>query len=573
MVPLVFALLGAAPAWSAGAERADLLIVGGRVYTLAWDEPSPTGAPAGNAPRSPGWRPDAEAVAIRGDRIVFVGSAREAQAWRGPRTRVLDARGGTVLPGLVDAHVHVAGLGEAMSRLDLRGVPTEAEAVDRVASHAARVPKGEWIVGRGWDEGAWAGRYPDMKRLSERVPDHPVLLAGLHSFAAWGNRLAFQRAGITRDTKAPAGGEILRDAAGDPTGILLNNAIALLASAVPAATDAQLEEHVRVGLLEMAKAGYVAVHEAGLDRRLLAAFEALEKKGRLPIRVYGMLAARDPGLCREWLSRGPRKDPSRRLVVRSVKAFEDGALGSRGARLLEDYGDRPGHRGVTREAYGFDRALMADMIRAGFQAAIHAIGDAANREALDFLQSVSSGAGPRDERHRIEHAQVLHPDDVPRFARLRVIASMQPPHCAEDKAWAEDRLGPVRVRGGYAWRSLRAAGARLVFSSDLIGSDHDIFYGLHSAVTRRDKERLPAGGWYAAERMTAEEAVRGYTTWAAYASFTEKETGILAAGRWADLTILDLDPFGVGESDPGRLLEGRVRATVVAGQVVHEDLR
>jgi predicted amidohydrolase YtcJ len=567
-VVLVSSVVGVSAASAAPADPADLLVVGGRVYTFTWDEPSLTGTPAANAPHSAaGWRPDAEAVAIRGDRIVFVGSTREVQSYRGPRTRVLDVRGATVIPGLVDAHTHVAGLGESLSRVDLRGVATPEQAIERVAAFAARVPKGQWVVGRGWDEGAWANHYPDMKRLSERLPDHPVFLQGLHSFAAWGNRLAFEKAGITRDTKAPEGGEIVKDAAGNPSGILLNQAVSLLASAVPPTTDAQLKDYVRLGLERMARDGYVAVHEAGVDARLLAAFQSLESEGKLPVRVYLMLGLRDPALCRTWLSRGPLTDPSRRLVIRSVKAFEDGALGSRGARLLEDYSDRPGHRGVTREGYGFDRALMADMIRAGFQAAIHAIGDAGNRDTLDFLASVAS----REARHRIEHAQVLHPDDIPRFARLGVIASMQPPHCAEDKAWAEARLGPVRVRGGYAWRSLRASGARLVFSSDLIGSDHDIFYGLHSAITRRDKERQPAGGWYPEQRMTAEEAVRGYTTWAAYSSFWEKETGLLASGRWADLTVLDIDPLALGESDPGRLLDGHIRATIVAGRVLYES--
>jgi hypothetical protein len=259
--------------------------------------------------------------------------------------------------------------------------------------------------------------------------------------------------------------------------------------------------------------------------------------------------------------------------VRSAKAYYDGALGSRGALLLAGYSDKKGHRGVGGEDYGFDRELVADLMKGGFQVAIHAIGDAANRQALNvigrvYLQKPAS----RELRHRIEHAQVLHKADLRRFARLGVIASMQPPHCAEDKAWAEDRVGPRRIKGAYAWRSLRKAGARLVFNSDLIGSDHDIFYGLHSAVTRRDKDRQPPGGWHPAERVAPEEALRAYTTWAAYAAFWEKETGALAPGRWADLTVLDLDPLVVGEEDPGRLLQGRVLATIVEGRVVHDAL-
>jgi hypothetical protein len=283
-----------------------------------------------------------------------------------------------------------------------------------------------------------------------------------------------------------------------------------------------------------------------------------------------MLAARDADLCREWQRRGPDRENGRMLTTRSVKAFYDGALGSRGARLLDDYSDRPGHRGVSGTQYGFDQSLVADMMKAGFQVAIHAIGDAGNRETLDFIESVlEAQPESRALRHRIEHAQVLHPDDVPRFARLGVIASMEPPHCVEDKTWAEARLGPQRVKGAYAWRTLRQAGARLAFNSDLTGSDHDIFYGLHSAITRRDKQLQPPGGWYPEQRMTPEEAVRGYTTWNAYAASWEKESGGLASGRWADITVMDIDPLAVGATDPGTLLRGSILATIVAGKVAY----
>jgi predicted amidohydrolase YtcJ len=327
---------------------------------------------------------------------------------------------------------------------------------------------------------------------------------------------------------------------------------------------------VLAGLERMARDGYVAVHEAGADRELMKAFHDLDVAGRLPVRVYAMLSVRDAALAREWLARGPDRNDGRRLVTRSVKAYYDGALGSRGARLHEDYSDRPGHRGVSGGQYGFDQKLVADLMKAGFQIAIHAIGDAGNRETLDFIESVErEQPGVREHRHRIEHAQVLHPDDVARFARLGVIASMEPPHCVEDKTWGEDRLGPVRVKGAYAWRTLRKAGARLALNSDLIGSDHDIFYGLHAAITRRDKTLEPAGGWYPEERLTPEEAVRGYTTWNAYAAFWEKETGVLAPGRWADITVMDVDPLSLGATDPGKLLGGKILATVVGGELAY----
>ncbi len=565
------ALLLVIGALQAGAQPADLILTNARVYTLSWDEPARDGRPAPNAPHAAaGWRPEAEAVVIAGERIVFVGKSAEAAKHAGPKTRVVDLRGATLVPGLVDSHTHVAALGEREGGVDLTGVATEAEAVARVAAFAAKLPKGQWIRGRGWDEGAWANHYPDQKLLSERVPDHPAVLVGLHSFAAWGNRLALQKAGITKATPVPEGGEIKRDAQGEPTGMFLNRATSLLTSAVPPPTDAQLEGHLLSGLLRMARDGYVAVHEAGADSRMMQALEKLDREGRLPIRVYAMLAARDAALCRRWLARGPVAGRGF-LTTRSVKAFYDGALGSRGARLLEDYSDRPGHKGLGGAEYGFDAKLVADMMKAGFQAAIHAIGDAGNRETLDFIESVYAAApAARAHRHRIEHAQLLHPTDVPRFAKLEVIASMEPAHCVEDKAWAEARLGPVRVKGAYAWRSLRRSGARLAFNSDLVGTDHDIFYGLHSAITRRDTKLEPRGGWFAEERTSAEEALRGYTNWNAHAAFWEKETGVIAPGRWADLTVLDVDPLALGESGPGQLLDGKVLMTIVAGNIRHE---
>ncbi|MFQ5791157.1 MAG: amidohydrolase [Acidobacteriota bacterium] len=552
-------------------SAADLVILHGRVYTLSWADPAADGTPSTEAPYSPagGWHPDAEAVAIQGGKIIFVGSDAEANAYRGAGTRVLDVEGATVLPGLVDSHTHVAGLGEIQSQVNLMDVETEEEAVERVAAASADIPEGRWIVGRGWDEGAWANRYPTMKLLSEKVPRHPVVLNSLHSFAVWGNRMAFELAGITRDTLSPEGGEIVKDGNGNPTGILLNRAGSLLMSAIPEPTDEQFKSYVLAGLETMAKDGYVAVHEAGAASRHMKAFEALEAEGKLPVRVYAMLSARDEDLCRAWLEKGPDTDDGM-LTTRSVKAYYDGALGSRGARLLEDYSDRPGHRGVAGDEYGFDQALVSTMMKRGFQVAIHAIGDAGNRETLDFIQSViEEQRETRELRHRIEHAQVVHPDDFRRFAELNVIASMEPAHCAEDKAWAEERLGPERVKGAYAWRTLRQAGARLVFNSDLIGSDHNIFYGLHSAITRRDKNLEPREGWYPEQRMTPEEAVRGYTTWAAYAAHWEDETGVLVPGRWADITVMSVDPLVVGTTDPGKLFEGRIVATVVGGKVVY----
>jgi len=554
--------------------RADLILTNARVYTLAWGEPATDGTPAAGAPHGPaGWTPDAQAVAIQGGRIVFVGSNAAAARWRGSTSRVIDLHGAALLPGLVDSHVHILELGRMLERVNLVGVASEAEAVEKVVARAAATPKGAWILGYGWDEGAWAGHYPTLAPLSERVPDHPVYLRGLHGYAVWGNRLAFERANITPATSAPAGGEIVKDASGNPSGVLVNAAVRLLEAAIPPPTAAQVEALVVKGLEAMARAGYVAVHEAGADSELMAAFEHLAATQRLPVRVYAMLSGRDHPLLERWLASGPGTPAAgQMLTTLGVKVFFDGALGSRGARLIAPYADRPGERGVATPEAAFDPRLTAAMMKAGFQVDIHAIGDAANREALDFVEAVMrDAASARNRRHRIEHAQVLDARDVPRFASSGVLASMQPPHAVEDMAWAEDRLGADRVKLAYAWRTLRRSGAHLVFSSDLPGTSYDAFYGLRSAIARQDRAGKPEGGWHPEQRMTAEEALRGYTSWAAYAAFVEDQTGVLAVGRWADLTAMDIDPLNVGETEPARLLAGKIRMTIVAGRIVHQD--
>ncbi len=393
----------------------------------------------------------------------------------------------------------------------------------------------------------------------------------LHGFAGWGNQMALDAAGITAESSVPVGGEMRLDSDGQPTGLFLNQAVQMLSSAVPEPSRDTLAKQVLLGLEQMAADGYTAVHDAGLDSQQMSVLEELEAEERLPIRVYAMLSLRDEDLVRKWIAKGPDTDTDSMLVTRTVKAYYDGALGSRGARLLYDYSDKPGHRGVSGDDYGFNQALNAEAMKAGFQIAIHAIGDAGNREALDILEAVfDEDPATAANRHRIEHAQVISPEDIPRLGRLGIIASMEPPHAMEDKAWAEQRLGPERILGAYAWRSLRETGARMTFNSDNPGSDHDIFYGLHSAITRQDKDQQPEGGWYPDQRVTAGEAVRAYTTWSAYASFREDETGVIEPGRWADLTVMDIDPFVLADQRPGRILDGQVLMTIVNGKVVYE---
>ena len=551
---------------------ADLILLNGNVYTFSWPDPDRDGNPARSAPFENGrWYADAEAVAIKDGDIQSIGSADQMKKFTGVNTRLIDLQGATLLPGLVDSHTHVAGLGARLTRVDLFGVETEEEAIRLVAERAAETPAGEWIIGWGWNEGAWASNYPTLELLSKAIPSHPVILKSLHGFASWGNQLAFEKSGITSETEPSVGGIILKDEQGNPSGVVLNRATALLNNAVPPPTIQQTRDLLKAGLQEMARSGFVMVHEAGCGTDQMTAMEEMERDGDLFVRVYAMLSARDETLMRHWIDRGPDKDLDGMLMTRSVKGYYDGALGSRGARLLEDYSDKPGHRGVSGEGYGFDESIVEEAMKVGFQVGIHAIGDAGNRETLDFFQSVfSESPKTRRGRHRIEHAQIIHPDDFERFVDMDIIASMQPPHAVEDKLWAEERLGPDRVKGGYAWRTLRKMGVKLVFDSDLAGSDHDIFYGLHAAMTRRDKFIQPPEGWYPDQKMSPEEALRGYTVWAAYAGFLEKKTGTIEKGKWADITVLNIDPLNVGLTDPAKLFDGEVLMTIVNGTVIYE---
>ncbi|MEE8345230.1 MAG: amidohydrolase, partial [Woeseiaceae bacterium] len=526
-------IIGCAP--EEQSKPGDLILINARVYTLDWGDPAPDGTLMPEAPRDErGWHPNADAVVVTGGEIAFVGSSAAAKKYQDESSRVVDLAGATILPGLVDSHVHVFGLGAVLERLNLTDVETEEEAIALVVERARTVPKGEWIVGQGWDEGAWADRYPDKGLLSEAVPDHPVFLQSLHSFAGWTNQMALDVAGIRSDTEVPAGGEIRVGADGEPSGLFLNNAVQVMRHAVPPPSRETYTKELLSGLNQMAADGYVTVHDAGLGPLEMSILEELEAEGRLPIRVYAMISLGYEKFIREWIEKGPDQDSDSMLVTRAVKAYYDGALGSRGALLLDDYTDKVGHRGIGGESYGFNEDLNTQAMKGGFQVGMHAIGDAGNRAALDVFESVfKEDPSTAGNRHRIEHAQVLHPDDIPRFGQLGIIASMEPAHAMEDKTWAEDRLGPERILGAYAWRSLRKTNAALTFNSDNPGSDHSIFYGLHSAITRQDKQQEPEGGWYAEQAMNADEAVRAYTTWSAYASFRENETGIIAAGRWA----------------------------------------
>ncbi|MCU0619214.1 MAG: amidohydrolase [Gemmatimonadaceae bacterium] len=554
----------------AAAGAPDLVLHNARVYTFAWDEPDGDGRPSSRAPfRDGAWRPDAAAIAIRDGRIVAVGTDAAILRRRGPRTVVRDLAGRTVLPGLVDAHTHVAEFGESLRRVDLVGVRSTDEAMARVAAWIAREqPAAEaWILGQGWDEGAWADTALTAAALDARFPGRAVYLRGLHGFAGWASGEALRRAGIGRATPDPIGGVIERDRQGAPAGRVRNRAVRLLDDAVPLPSAEEARRAWRLGLEAMADSGYVGVHEAGVDAVRLAALETLARDCALPIRVHAMLSTRDTALARRWLERGPDTSGRGGLVIRSVKAYYDGALGSRGARLLEPYTDAPTERGIAGAAYGFDSALVARLMERGFQAAIHAIGDAGNRDVIDLVAQVqASSLAGRGLAHRIEHAQILAVADVPRLAALGIVPSIQPVHAVEDLRWAGQRLGTTRLAGAYAWRSLRQVGARPPLGSDLPGSGFGLGYGLHSAVTRRDTTGQPRDGWFPAQRLTIEETVRGYSGWARRAALEPATHGRLVVGAPADLTVLDRDPMVLAPTDAAALLGLRPCAVVVGGR-------
>ena len=530
------------------AQRPDLVLLNAQVVTMNEKQPLAT------------------AVAISGGRISWVGETSEAgQRFAGART--LDLSHATVLPGIIDAHTHLLSLGESLLKLNLKDAATPEQAAERVRERARSAAPGQWILGWGWDEGAWAAHYPTHQILSEAAPDNPVLLTGLHSFASWVNRKALQAAGINRDTKDPPNGKIIRDVSGEPTGVLTDRAQALVSRLVPPPTREETKRAIAIAAEECLRHGLTSLHEARVSAADLDAYRELIREGKLRLRIYAMLDGANAALIDEWLKHGPEIDrAANRLTVRCVKVFADGALGSRGAALFEPYSDAPDRKGVVTtpepELYRMTRRCL----EAGFQVATHAIGDAANHFVLNAYERALKETHASGARLRIEHAQALAPPDIPRFVKLGVIASMQPSHCTSDMVWAETRLGPQRVKGAYAWRSVLETGAHLPLSSDFPGETLDPFAGMYAAVTRQDASGKPAGGWYPAQRLTIQEALRGYTAEAAYAGFEEKDKGSIEPGKLADLTVVSAD---VTRAPARELLSLRVLRTIIGGEIVY----
>jgi len=529
----------------------DLILAGGVVWTLDPD------------------RPDATAVAIRGDRIAAVGDDAAILALAGPRTRRIDLDGALVLPGLVDAHGHVKCLGERLAGLDLRGLASPEEVVDRVRARAAGgLPDGAWITGGGWDQNLWPGAaFPGHEPLTAAAPRVPVYLRRVDGHAGWANRAALDAARITRATADPPGGRIEKDPGGEPTGILIDNAMTMIEKARPRPSRALLKEWIAVAMRRLAAVGLTGVHDAGVPPEEVAAYRELADERALPLRVYLMWdgTTRDP--IEPLVARDPFVDYRGRLTLRAVKLMVDGAMGSRGAVLFDDYLDAPGRRGlfVTDPAEIERRAVLA--IGRGYQVAVHAIGDRGIAEVIDALARALAAAAAADPRPRIEHVQCARRADLARARRLGAVASMQPSHATSDMRWAEDRVGAERGRGLYAWRWMAEAGLPLAAGSDFPVDPEQPLFGLHAAVTRRDRSGSPAGGWHPEQRLALEEAVRAYTWGAAYAAFEEQARGRVAAGAAADLTILAEDLRAI---PPQRIHEVEVRGTIVGGQVIHD---
>lgn len=477
--------------------------------------------------------------------------------------QIIDGGGATALPGLIDAHGHILSLGQERMQADLRGSRSLHAALERVRAYAAANPQAAWIVGRGWNQVLWPEkRFPTARDLDAVIADRPVVLTRIDGHAIWVNSAAMKAAGVTAASADPKGGQIVRDSAGAPTGVFVDAASALIERRVPQPTDAQIKRALREAMRELASLGVTGVHDAGVDARQYSLYQALGEAGELAIRVYAMLA--DDEAARRLIAAGPRPPQfDDRLQMRAVKAWIDGALGSRGAAMRTDYSDQPGHRGLLLYTPAQIGELAALTAAKGWQLNVHAIGDEGNRIALDAFATRLTAAQRTTLRPRIEHAQVIALEDVPRFAELGVIASIQPTHATSDMNMAEDRVGVRRIEGAYAWRKLLQSGVRLAGGSDFPVELANPFLGLHAAVTRQDRAGRPPGGWRAAEKLSREEALQLFTLDAAYAAHMERAVGSLEPGKWADFILIDRDYFKVAESEIDDI---EVIATYVAGK-------
>jgi len=511
-------------------------------------------------------QPGAEALAWGADgRILAVGDSEELRR-RWPDVAATDLNGRTVIPGLIDAHGHLMGLGLSLLNVDLMEADSIEEVIRRLHAHAANLPEGTWLQGRGWDQTRWPGaQFPTAADLDEAFPDRPVLLGRVDGHAAWANSAAMSKVEVdlTGDWQ-PEGGFIHRDDNGQPTGIFIDRAEQVFADVIPEPGEEERARGLDLALERMVSLGLTGVHEAGTSLDDVRRYLHREAAGKLPIRIHALAdgdgAALD-ALCRM----GPVE--TARITMRGVKLYGDGALGSRGAALLEDYSDDPGNRGLLFESDSEMQRMVDKAMGCGLQVAIHAIGDRANRQVVDAIVDGRRRFPDNPGRHRIEHVQIVHRDDIPRLAEAGIIASMQPTHATSDMRWAEDRVGAERLFGAYAWQRIRAAGARLAFGSDFPVEKVDPMLGLYAAVTRQDLDGEPPGGWLPDQRVTPEVALAGFTIDTAYAGFAEHEVGSLEPGKRADFVVLDQDLLTIDASEIPQI---KVLSTWLDGQPVYK---
>lgn len=528
---------------------ADLALVNGRVWT-------------GNKTQ-----PWAEAIASRSERILAVGSNDEIKKLISSKTRVIDLQGRLALPGFIDDHTHFIDGGSHLLSVELRDAATQEEFARRVKEHASKLSAGRWITGGDWDHELWPGGPLPVKELIDRyTPNNPVFVTRLDGHMGLANSVALKMANITRETKDPPGGTIVRDPrTGEPTGVLKDNAMGLVYSVIPDATDAEYDEALQAALKAAARVGITSIHDI-TSWRDYEVYKRWRDKDRLTVRVYARTPMSQWQRQAEHVKRHGAGDNWLRLG--GLKAFMDGSLGSTTALFFEPFTDAPETAGLMVDdniPEGKLKQNIKDADKAGLQCSIHAIGDKANNLLLNYFEEAAKANGPRDRRFRIEHAQHLTPSDIQRFARLGVIPSMQPYHAIDDGRWAEKRIGPVRIKTTYAFRSLIDAGATLVFGSDWFVAPLSPLLGIHAAVTRQTIDGRNPAGWVPEQKITVEEAVRAYTSSCAYAEFAEKEKGMIDVGKLMDVAVLSQDIFRINAND---IQKTKVAYTIVGGRVV-----
>jgi len=536
-------------------REANMVFVNATVYTLNPNQPV------------------VQAVAIKHGRIVGTGNTEELLQKFSADT-VIDLQGKTIVPGFIDAHGHIPGLGRALQSITLVGIRSPEAVADLIRERAKDVKPGWWIYGRGWDQNLWPNKqFPTKALLDAAAPNNPVILGRIDGHAIWVNSKSMEIAGVTAQTKDPEGGRIIRDAGGNPTGVFIDKARALIEDHFPPPSDEEIERSLIIAIQECVKYGLTAVHdmgeihEPGVDAKRIDIYKRLADENLLPVRIYAAVNAPAEGWD-IWSTRKPLIGYGNdMLTVRAVKMYMDGALGSRGAALMKEYTDDPENRGLTLMSEDELQRLVGRAAESGYQPCTHAIGDRGNHIVLNAYEKVLNNLPPGDYRLRIEHVQVLMPSDIARFKHLGILPSMQPTHATSDMYWAEARLGPERIKTAYAWRSLIETGSIILGGSDFPVESPNPLWGFYAAITRSDHNGYPADGWYGRQKMTREEALKAFTTWAAYGAFQEKMKGTIEYGKYADLTVLSKDIMTI---PPKEILETEVEMTIVGGKIVYE---